>query len=366
MWRRLFYPLMSGNQARLGRLGVSRRSPWHTKNVISRSDLRLWPAAMLAILLVTQSLADDGALLNPASWGSDHVGKQLPEYITGDECLFCHRDIGPAWNENRHQLTMRPADADEPAAQWLSQRFGNDSIAAQTTYLLGARRKVRFLKRSDQYGKLELLSVGFEPQQTSPKNAGIPSDVHWDSAAYADRCAGCHTTAVDSPARAFSALSLDCFTCHGNVPLEHTENVSLAFFSSTNQRPREVISICGQCHLRGGKSASTGLPYANQFVAGDNLFRDFRVDFSRDFMDSLAPGDRHIYENARDVVLLGRSAMTCLTCHDVHGQSSEQHQSLENAAICASCHVAGTDNSRLVDAMLKPNRLRTHSRVCDY
>src|SRR2546425_7148381 len=36
--------------------------------------------------------------LDPAAWGSDPVDKAVPESITGDECLFCHRvQIGPAW-----------------------------------------------------------------------------------------------------------------------------------------------------------------------------------------------------------------------------------------------------------------------------
>src|SRR5438094_358564 len=49
--------------------------------------------------------------LDPAAWGSDHVGKAVPESITGDECLFCHRlKIGPAWPQNRHQSTIRRID----------------------------------------------------------------------------------------------------------------------------------------------------------------------------------------------------------------------------------------------------------------
>ena len=46
-----------------------------------------------------------------------------------------------------------------------------------------------------------------------------------------------------------------------------------------------VTSICAQCHVRTGKSRSTGLPYPNNFVAGDNLFRDFQVDFSDEALE---------------------------------------------------------------------------------
>src|SRR6266446_1000602 len=29
---------------------------------------------------------------DPVAWGSNHVGKPIPEYVHGDECLFCHRN----------------------------------------------------------------------------------------------------------------------------------------------------------------------------------------------------------------------------------------------------------------------------------
>ncbi len=47
-------------------------------------------------------------LQDPLTWGSDHAGKPVPEYVHGDECLFCHRnDIGPAWQKNAHGVAAR-------------------------------------------------------------------------------------------------------------------------------------------------------------------------------------------------------------------------------------------------------------------
>ena len=68
------------------------------------------------VLCALKISADDGlkpAQRDPAAWGDDHVGKPLPEYITGDECLFCHRKIGSTWPTNRHQLTIRPVTPDD-------------------------------------------------------------------------------------------------------------------------------------------------------------------------------------------------------------------------------------------------------------
>src|SRR5438128_2565485 len=76
---------------------------------------------------------------------------------------------------------------------------------------------------------------------------------------FADACAGCHTTAVEAKTRAFSALSLDCYVCHGDVPLQHSKDTALVHLSKKRQDPARVVtSICAQCHVRTGKSRSTG------------------------------------------------------------------------------------------------------------
>ena len=102
--------------------------------------------------------------------------------------------------------------------------------------------------------------------------------------------------------------------------------------------PAAVTSICASCHVRFGKSKSSGLPYPTNFVAGDNLFKDFQVDFDGADDPKLNPADRHVLDNVRDVVLYGRQTMTCLSCHDVHAGSSKKHRDLPVEAICLHCH----------------------------
>ena len=250
---------------------------------------------------------------DPAAWGGNHVGQPIPEYVHGDECLFCHRnDIGPTWQKNRHGITVRQRqDAPELAAKY-----------PDVEYFLGSRERIRFLKK-EGYGKFALFSA----------------ESGWDKKRFSDRCAGCHTTGVDSATKAFSAFGLDCYTCHGNVDLQHTNDTSLIWLSKKRRSDARVItSICAQCHLRGGKSRSTGLPYPNNFVAGDNLFQDFEVDFSKAEDETLNPGDRHVWRNVRDVVLYGAENLTCLTCHQVHAQSSSRHRRALRAPICFDCH----------------------------
>src|SRR5262249_4616733 len=82
----------------------------------------------------------------------------------------------------------------------------------------------------------------------------------------------------------------------------------------------------------------TGLPYPNQFVPGDNLFRDFQVDWSPEHLKKLNPADAHVLANVRDVVLLGKEDVTCLSCHDVHQQSSQKHRRVAPGESCLHCH----------------------------
>ena len=329
---------------------------------VRRLSLVLARAGGLLTLVLTLSsgsgrAAEEAERLGPTAWGDDHVGKPIPEYITGDECLFCHRDIGPTWPKNRHQLTIRRPEPDASALRALQSKV-NQKMAQQVQFLLGGERQVRFLRRSTAYGKLDLLTAAFQPDgQSGGKLTAV--DPHWDGHTFADKCAGCHATAVDEKTKAFSATGIDCYSCHGSVSLEHTKDKSRVFLAAKNRGPREVISTCGQCHLRGGTSRTTQLPYANHFVPGDNLFRDFAVDLSDQALRGKNPAERHIFENSRDVVVFGKQDTTCLTCHDVHLQSSDKHQTLEDSAICQACHIPGGAKSVV-------RKFQRGSKTCDY
>jgi predicted CXXCH cytochrome family protein len=307
------------------------------------------------------SLAAERAIepLDPAAWGSDHVGHPLPQFVTGDECLFCHRDVGPSWGDNRHNLTVQPATPLSAAIKALRSGPEFAGLTDQVELLLGRERRVRYLKRADQYGKLDLLTVAYVPRDAAQGELVDAADPQWERDTFADRCAGCHTTAVETKAGAFAAVSLDCVTCHGDVPLAHSNDVSLVHFSEKNREAREVVSICGQCHLRGGKSRSTGRPYPNQFVAGDNLFRDFQIEWEGATIERMSPGERHVFQNVRDVALLGKLDVTCLSCHNVHAQTAENHTELARSALCAVCH-AGSE------AVASLPSIEAHNDICGY
>ncbi|MCI0488368.1 MAG: hypothetical protein L0229_17400 [Blastocatellia bacterium] len=318
-------------------------------------------AAMVMIAFISAGGQQDQKRLDPAAWGENHAGKPIPEYLTGDECLFCHRnDIGPTWPKNAHGKTVRPREVDAGMAEALEKEPSLKAVASEVEYFLGSRNHVRLLKKAG-YGKFALLNaramLGSDGHIQKWSDAEKPV---WDKERFADRCAGCHTTAVDAAAKTFRAFGLDCYTCHGNVTLDHTENTSLVWLSKKRRRDAKAItSICAQCHIRNGKSRSTGLPYPNNFIAGDNLFQDFEVDFSKADDRDLNAGDRHILRNVRDVALSGSDYPTCITCHDVHGPSSVKHRRAPRTQICADCHNA--------EGSLKEiKRYSVKSPLCEY
>ena len=302
-----------------------------------------------------------------AAWGEDHVGKQFPLYVTGGECLFCHRfEVGSDWQTNRHNLAMQEALPDDAAMQALRASGIPAEIADGVAFLVGHTRMKRYLKPNERYGQMSILNTKWIPPTSNDDSAGTfehANNALWNNELFANQCAGCHATAVETEIRGFQQMSLDCFVCHGDVPKAHNEDTSLALFGAGSKAGAAVeMHICSQCHLRGGLSKSTGLPYPNQFVPGDNLFKDYTADLSTANIEQLNPADRHVYQNVRDVLLGGQEEMTCVTCHEIHTGSTRKHRALRRLGrteYCAICHDDADDYTSLI-------AYEVHNETCDY
>src|SRR5215813_1370059 len=97
--------------------------------------------------------------VDPKAWGGNHAGKPIPEYVHGDECLFCHRnDIGPTWQKNAHGLTVRQREDAPELTRMLESQSALAEVAKQIEYFLGSRHRVRFLKK-EGYGKFTTLNT---------------------------------------------------------------------------------------------------------------------------------------------------------------------------------------------------------------
>ncbi len=300
--------------------------------------------------------------LDPAAWGDDHAGEEVPLYVEGGECLFCHRnDVGEDWADDKHNLTIRDVEAESPPVEALARADTTSPFVEQLELILGDDRQNAFLRRSDAYGQVELLTV--RANKGRGRRWRLHGDIdapQWDTEIFAQQCSGCHATGVDSSDGTFITVAHDCYVCHGDGPLEHANEPELMPLAAAREdAPREIAGICGQCHIRFGRSRTSGRPYPNTFVAGDNLFRDFEVDWQRADDPELNPADRHVIDNIREVVLYGNEELTCLSCHQVHGNSTERHRDLPESRQCAHCHEPGGDK--------KVHRTyEVHSELCGY
>jgi hypothetical protein len=221
------------------------------------------------------------------------LAQSIADYPTGDSCLFCHRnEIGSTWLVNAHAWTVRPVG--EPPEV--------SPLPADATHVIGKER-FRPLKQNG-YGKFALRTLG---------------NTSWQADVFEKQCAGCHTTAVNPQTGEFSSIALDCYSCHGNVPEDHATRKGTALLSRTRPNAdKEVISICGSCHLRGGRSKTSGRPYPYAYVAGDDLFKDFQVDLQHDAKAQIDDSDSHVYLKTR-AVMQGGSEKSCVDCHRIHG-----------------------------------------------
>lgn len=317
---------------------------------------QLWAFAILLVAVaivasVSRQLRADDSPEDPTAWGTDHVSEAVPNYGSGTECLFCHRDfVAPRWINNPHNKTMRTPEAMEPSMVALAEAKLDALKPSDVEILLGDGDNVRFLKKLPEYGKAAISSVAFEQQpNTKPRDCLLGTDKPvWDEKLFAEKCAGCHATGIDTETASMSATSLECYVCHGLTDIEHSVPENFALLSGKQPIDARVeISICGQCHLRGGKSKTTKRPYPTNFVAGDNLLRDFQVEFSEPVLETMDVIDRHVFVNARDVLIRGQGTLTCTSCHQIHTNSSQKHAELDEVEYCAICHKPGGDFSKV-------------------
>jgi hypothetical protein len=254
-------------------------------------SLRIASVAALLLATVAAAAAEQGA-----------------DYPTGDSCLFCHRnEIGSTWLVNSHAWTVRPV-GEAPAVS---------PLPADATHVVG-REHFRPLKQNG-YGKFALRTLG---------------GTSWQSNVFERQCAGCHTTAVNPQTGEFSSIALDCYSCHGNVPEDHATQKGTALLARTRANAdREAISICGSCHLRGGRSKTSGRPYPHAYVAGGDLFQDFQVDLQLDEKAQLDSTDSHVYLKTR-AVMQGGSDKSCVDCHRIHGPPEPRRDSKRFSEVC--------------------------------
>src|SRR5258708_2045886 len=88
-------------------------------------------------------------LLSVAVWGRKPVPpKPYPMFISGDECLFCHRgDVGKTWQTNAHTLTMLQKEDAPELVKLIESQPALGKVAGEVGYFMLGHSRVRFLKK---------------------------------------------------------------------------------------------------------------------------------------------------------------------------------------------------------------------------
>src|SRR3982751_1593572 len=124
------------------------------------------------------------------AWGADHAGKPVPQFVHGDECLFCHRnDIGPGWQKNAHGLTNRQREDAPDLFALLAAEPKLKSFSAEAGYSLGSRNHVRYLHKSG-YGKFDVSSFRADlDKDRKVQWQGLGASA-WEKGKFENQCAG--------------------------------------------------------------------------------------------------------------------------------------------------------------------------------
>jgi hypothetical protein len=348
----------------------------------TRNGYVLGGVLALGILLVPVATQVFGQSPAPRSEGSvpapsapaqpDNARAARPSYVGDEVCKSCHGEKVEAFHHTAHYLTSRLPDQDSilgkftPGANVLKtsnpdlffrmEEKGNGffQTAVEGVSPYTAERTERFDLVIGSGGKgqtylfwkgerLFQLPVSYWNQLGWVNSPGYRDGVANFARPINPRCLECHATyfePLEPPLNGYLksgfVVGITCEKCHG-AGREHLDRESSTLARTLNpailnpsrfSRDRQ-IDLCAWCH------AGHGVPMAATFsyLPGEPLEKSIELPQP----DPNAPMDVH----GDQVGLLRKSrcfqssAMTCLTCHDVH---TDQHDPEAFSQRCLTCH----------------------------
>jgi len=299
-----------------------------------------------------------------------------PDYVGDQACAACHGEKVNSFHRTAHFLTSREPSADAILGNFTPGANVLKTANAQLSYRMDRKEDGFFETAVDgtapdteeQRERIDLVigsggkgqTYGFwNGDQLFQLPVSYWDDLGWvNSPGYRDgvadferpvvaRCLECHGTYFESAApppnryrKTGYVVGMTCEKCHrpGREHVEHERTKTAAPAESGILNPAKFsrerqVDLCAWCH------AGHGIPLAKSFsyVPGKPIAGYF--EFPK--QDPGAQLDVH----GNQVELLKRSrcfqasAMTCITCHDVH---AVQHDPAVFSQRCLGCHKPGT------------------------
>jgi hypothetical protein len=335
-------------------------------------------AGIASVLIAVAAAGQISVAQSSTASSSPRVTKPevVPGYVEDAACQSCHRGKVEAFHRTSHYLTSSLPDkhsilgsfavdanvmkTSNPELFFRMEQKGNDffQTAAEGTdpFITSRSERFAFVIGSGGKGQTYLFWKGDDLFQLP---VSYWSELGWvNSPGYRDgtanfnrpiipRCLECHGTyfeQIPPPANRYRRtgfiVGITCEKCHG-PGREHAQHFAAKLPASASSavinparfsRERQM-DLCAWCHAGAGVSSQPAFSY----VPGEALDKYLTLPQP----DPSAPVDVH----GSQVEMLERSqcfeksAMTCLTCHDVH---VVQHDLSEFSQRCLSCHKPGS------------------------
>jgi hypothetical protein len=342
-------------------------------------NLSLQVAISLVLLAASASQANSAQSLSQAVRHAPPPSTEpsLPAGYVGDAvCQTCHQDKVETFHHTSHYLTSRLPEKDSilgkftPDANVMKTSnpelffrmeekdngFFQTAVEGADPFIESRTERFAFVVGSGGKGQTYLFWKGDDLFQLP---VSYWTELGWvNSPGYRDgqanfgrpiipRCLECHGTYFEQlppPVNRYRKtgfiVGISCEKCHGpgrdharQLTTKPAPGASLAILNAARFPRDRQMDLCAWCHAGHGVSLQPSFSY----VPGEALDKYLRIPEP----DPAAPIDVHgsqveMLERSR---CFQQSAMTCLTCHNVH---RVQHDANEFSQRCLACHKPGS------------------------
>lgn len=169
-----------------------------------------------------------------------------------------------------------------------------------------------------------------------------------------ERCLSCHSGQAEAVERSLhrmniSEAAIGCERCHGpgSLHVEHHTNrqkgdappqtIDYSIVNPVHLSRELAESICQQCHLDSAVMIPTPGRKLSDFRPGLPL-QDFRHVYSFAGTDRTMAVVGHVEQMHLSRCYQGSETLTCVTCHNPHGEPEAAERTAYYKAICLNCH----------------------------
>jgi predicted CXXCH cytochrome family protein len=305
-------------------------------------------------------------------------------YVGSAACRSCHEEQSASFRRTgmgrsmaEVQADREPPDAvfDHPLSQsryqvcrrdgmlwhreWLCSQQAEEVLLSEwpLKYVVGSGRHARtylveadgFLVESPLTWYSSRQAWGMSPGYDAPKQAGFTRPI-------TERCLFCHSGRAEAVGRSLHRMhiteaAIGCERCHGpgSLHLERhagrqrddrsPDGIDYTIVNPAHLTRDLAEAVCQQCHLDSAVIVPAPGRQLADFRPGLPL-QDFRHVYCFEGTDRSMAVVGHVEQMHRSRCYQRSETLTCLTCHDPHGEPSAEERTAYYKAICLNCHQA--------------------------